>query len=195
MKRILSLLIAAVLVFSMLPAVSFATEVRTVYWDPVGGSDTGNGLGEKTAVKTATAAYAALSGADEGRIVMLSTASFTAITSFPVSSIPVTITSKTGAEGITSTASLNFQGETTLEKLTLTLNKNSTSVVIGGGGRAFTIGEGVTCVPWRSKRPTPLVFPAPGSPAYAAPAMPAEKRPSISQGLRRSPRYMTVPRK
>ena len=148
MKRFLSLLCAVVMVFTMLPAVSFAAEIRTVYWDPVSGADTNDGITEAAPVKTAAAAYGALSGAQEGIIVMLSTLKLTALTNFPTCNIPVTITSKTGTEGISSSANINFNGPTTLENMTLTLTKASTSALIGGGGHKFTIGKAVTCVPF-----------------------------------------------
>ena len=50
MKRILSLLCAMVLVFTMVPVVSFAAVTRTVYWDPVSGADTKDGLTETAPV-------------------------------------------------------------------------------------------------------------------------------------------------
>ena len=148
MKRLLTFLMAMVMVLSLIPAVSFAAETRTVYWDPASGADTNDGLTEAAPVKTVAAAYSALSGADEGVLVLLGTLKLTALTNFPTCGIPVTITSKTGAEGISSSANINFNGETTLENLTLTLTKASTSALIGGGGHKFTVGEGVTCVPF-----------------------------------------------
>ena len=148
MKRFLSLLMAVIMALSVVPMSVFATEVRTIYWDPVTGADSNSGRAENAPVKTKEAAYAALSGADEGILVLLSTLNLTALTNFPACNIPVTITSKTGAEGIASSANINFNGETTLENLTLTLTKASTSALIGGGGHKFTIGKAVTCVPF-----------------------------------------------
>lgn len=148
MKRFMSFVMAMVMVLSLIPVVSLAAETRTVYWDPVSGADSNDGLTETNPVKTAAAAYGALSGAEEGILVLLSTLKLTALTNFPTCGIPVTITAKTGAEGISSSANINFNGETTLENMTLTLTKASTSVVIGGGGHKFTVGEGVTCVPF-----------------------------------------------
>ena len=100
MKRFLSLICAIVMVLTMIPVVGLAAETRTVYWDPTAGADTNSGLTESAPVLTAAAAYAALSGADEGKIIMLGTTNFTESTYFPACDIPVTITSKTGAEGI-----------------------------------------------------------------------------------------------
>ena len=57
MRRLLSFAIALVMVLSMVPAVSFAAEVRTVYWDPTSGDDTNDGLTEAAPVLTAEAAY------------------------------------------------------------------------------------------------------------------------------------------
>ena len=148
MKRFVSLFVVIVLVLSMVPVSGFAAGVRTVYWDPVSGNDTNDGLKQEAPIKTMEAAYAALAGADEGVLVLLDTLKLTALTNFPTCGIPVTITSKTGAEGISSSANVNFNGETMLEMLTLTLTKASTSVVIGGGGHKFTIGKDVTCVPF-----------------------------------------------
>ena len=65
MKRFLSLLVAALLVFSLLPTTSLAKSTRTVYLDPASGLDTNDGLSEAAPVKTVAAAYDALSGADE----------------------------------------------------------------------------------------------------------------------------------
>ena len=144
MKRLLSLLCAMVLVFTMVPAVSFAAELRTVYWDPTAGADTNDGLTEAAPVLTVEAAYAALSGADEGRIVLLSTLSITADMTFPTCEIPVTITSKTGGEGFSSNSHLFFAGDTTLENLTLTLTVTSNAKYLSGEGHDLTIGDGIT---------------------------------------------------
>ena len=77
MKRFLSFLCALVMVLSMVPAVSFAAEVRTIYWDPVAGLDTNSGLTEAAPVKSVEAAYTALSGADEGVLVLQDTLTLT----------------------------------------------------------------------------------------------------------------------
>ena len=147
MKRILSLLCAVVMVFTMLPAVSFAAQIRTVYWDPVSGADTNDGLAEAAPVKTVEAAYAALSGAEEGRIILLSTLTLTSseITVFPECDIPVTITSKTGAEGIATAKTVYFSGDTTLENMTLTLNASNNTTYFSSQGHNMTMGEGLTC--------------------------------------------------
>ena len=150
MKRFLSLLIAIVMVLSMVPAVSFATELRTVYWDPENGLDTNDGLTEEAPVKSVSAAYAALSGADEGVLVMLGNLTLTAVTTFPTCSIPVTITSKTGAEGILSNSHIIVGGDTTFENMTFTLTKQSTGTTICGNGYKMTMGEGLTTIPYGS---------------------------------------------
>ncbi|MBR4864441.1 MAG: hypothetical protein IKU07_07685 [Oscillospiraceae bacterium] len=144
MKRFLSLFIAIIMVLSMIPAVSFAAEVRTVYWDPVNGSDSNMGLLESAPVLTVEAAYAALSGADEGKIIMLGTTNYTESTYFPTCHIPVTITSKTGAEGIKSAKSIFFGGDTTLENITMTLNASNNTTYLSGEGHNLTIGSNVT---------------------------------------------------
>lgn len=142
MKRFISLLIAMVMVLSMVPAVSFAAETRTIYWDPVSGADTGSGLTEAAPVKSVEAAYAALSGADEGILVLLDTLTLSAATTFPACDIPVTIT----GGGITTGTNLFFAGDTTLENMTLTLTASNNTTYLSSEGFNLTIGENVTCV-------------------------------------------------
>ena len=146
MKRFLSLLLAAVMVFSMLPMMSFAAGEQTVYIDPAAGADTNDGLSEAKPVKTVAAAYAALEGADTGRVVFLSTLTLTALTNFPTTSIPVTLTSKTGAEGIAAKENIYFRGPTTLENMTFTSNAANSYTLMSAGGHKFTIGKNVTTV-------------------------------------------------
>ena len=141
MKRFLSLLIAVVMVLSMVPAVSFAAEVRTIYWDPVTGLDTNSGLTEAAPVKSVEAAYAALSGAEEGVLVLQDTLTLTAQTTFPSCSIPVTIT----GGGITTGSHIFFAGDTTLENMTLTLTAANNTTYLSSEGHNLTIGEGITC--------------------------------------------------
>ena len=146
MKRILSMLVALVMVLTMLPVMSFASETRTVYLDPANGLDTNSGLTESAPVKTVAVAYEALAGADSGKVVFLSTLTLTALTNFPVCSIPVTLTSKTGAEGITASENVYFRGPTTLEKMTFTSKASNNYTLMSAGGHKFTIGENVTTV-------------------------------------------------
>jgi len=141
MKRAISFLLAFVLVLSMVPAVSFAAEVRTVYWDPASGADINDGLTETTPVKTVEAAYAALSGADEGTIRLLGTLTLTQQTTFPICAIPVTITGGEIATG----SHLLFGGDTTLEHLKLTLTAANNTTYISAEGHKLTIGEGINC--------------------------------------------------
>lgn len=146
MKRIISLWIALVMVLSMVPAVSFAAQVRTVYWDPVSGEDTNTGLTEVAPVRTAQAAYAALSGADAGIIMLLDTLNLTAETNFPECDIPVTLTGGC----ITSSKNMLFHGPTTLENMTLQINAASNSTFISAEGHDFAIGEHVTAPAYTS---------------------------------------------
>ena len=44
MKRIFAFIIAAVMLFSMLPAMAFAAQEKIVYLDPAAGLDTNDGL-------------------------------------------------------------------------------------------------------------------------------------------------------
>ena len=146
MRRILSFLTALALVLCMVPAVTFAAEARTVYLDPAAGKDTNSGLTETAPVKTVEAAYDALKGAAQGTVVLLSTLTLTAETTyFPEVSFPVTITGKTGSQGITSSGHIFFGGDTTLEKLTLTLTSGTNTTYLSSEGHDLTIGEGVTC--------------------------------------------------
>ena len=144
MKRFLSLFCALVMVLTMIPVIGLAAETRTVYWDPVSGADTQSGLTETAPVKSLEAAYAALSGAEEGKIVMLGTATYTEITYFPACDIPVTIEGKTGSEGFATANHLYFGGDTVLDNLTLTLTKTSNAIYLSGEGHDLTIGANVT---------------------------------------------------
>lgn len=146
MKRFLSMFVALVMILTMLPVMSFAAEVRTVYFDPASGADTNDGLTEAAPVKTVKAAYAALEGADEGKIIFLSTLNLTALTNFPSCSIPVTLTSKTGAEGIATSNYVYFYGPTTLENMTFTSKVTNNYTVMSAGGHKFTIGKNMTTV-------------------------------------------------
>ena len=141
MKRFLSLLIATVMVLSLIPAVSFAAETRTVYWDPVSGADTNDGLTEAAPVKSVEAAYAALSGADAGVLVLQDTLTLSAQTTFPGCDIPVTIT----GGGISTNNHIFFAGDTTLENMTLTLAAANNTTYLSSEGHDLTIGEGITC--------------------------------------------------
>lgn len=140
MKRFLCLLTAAVMVLCMVPITIFAAEARTVYLDPASGLDTNNGLTETAPVQTVAAAYAALAGADEGKIVLLSTLTLSAATTFPACDIPVTIT----GSGITTGNHIFFAGDTTLENITLTLTASNNTRYISSEGHDLTIGKGVT---------------------------------------------------
>lgn len=144
MKRFVSFFTAILLVLTMLPVSALAANVRTVYLDPGAGNDNNSGLEESAPVKSVAAAYSALSGAAEGKIVFLSTLQLSTLTSFPTHTIPVTLTSKTGAEGITSSKNIYFRGPTTLENMTLTSKATNSYTLLAGGGHKFTIGENVT---------------------------------------------------
>ena len=141
MKRFLSMLLAVVMVLSMIPVMSFAAEVRTVYLDPASGADTNNGLSAAAPVQTVAAAYAALKGAQEGKITLLSTLTFTDVAQFPVCEIPVTIT----GSGITTANHIYFAGDTTLENITITNTSSGNTRYISAQGNNLTIGTGVSC--------------------------------------------------
>ena len=111
-QRIFSLLLAFFLVLPLIqPLGVWATAPATVYLDPTNGADTNNGT-EAAPVKTLASAYSKL--LTGGTIVFLSDLSLTGNTLFPVCQYPVTLTSKTGAEGIITTGTLRMQGPCTL---------------------------------------------------------------------------------
>ena len=141
MKRFLSLAITLIMVLSMIPVVSFAAEVRTVYLNPSSGSDSNTGLTATAPVKTLAAAYAALEGAEEGIITLQSKLTLSGVTNFPECDIPVTITSST----ISADNHIYLAGDTTLDNITLTLSTSSTTTYISSEGHDLTIGENVTC--------------------------------------------------
>ena len=152
-KIVVFLVMIAVLAALLIPTV-LAADVTTVYLDPANGNDTANGLTEATAVKSVDMAYELLKEAQEGRIVLLSDLKLTGESAFGRDTnkkkltIPVTLTSKTGAEGISGDNALRFYCPTTLENLTVTLTKASATVnqALYGEGNKLVIGENVTSV-------------------------------------------------
>ena len=152
-KIVVFLVMIAVLAALLIPTV-LAADVTTVYLDPANGSDTANGLTEAMAVKSVDVAYGLLKNAQEGRIVLLSNLKLTGESAFGRDTnkkkltIPVTLTSKTGAEGISGDNALRFYCPTTLENLTVTLTKASATVnqALYGEGNKLVIGENVTSV-------------------------------------------------
>lgn len=141
--RIFSFLLALLLVVPMLqPIGAFAVDVTTVYIDPVNGLDTNAGT-ETAPVKTLATAYSKLTAG--GTIVFLSDLQITGNTYFPVCAYPVTLTSKTGAEGIVTTGTLRMQGDTTFKNITVTFNASGLAF-ISGEGNDLTIDTGVTTV-------------------------------------------------
>ena len=150
MKRAISFLIALMLVLSMVPAVSLGAEARTIYWDPVSGADSNTGLTEGAPVRSMEAAYSALTGAQEGILVLLDTLALTEETIFPACDIPVKLTSKTGAEGLQSGNNILFSGDTTLENLKITLTASSNSRFISAEGHDLTVGENVSTPAYKS---------------------------------------------
>ena len=141
--RIFSFLLALLLVVPVLqPVGAFAADVTTVYIDPANGLDT-SAATEAAPVKTLAAAYGKLTAG--GKIVFLSDLQITGNTYFPVCEYPVTLTSKTGSEGIVTTGTLRMQGDTTFENITVTFNASGLAF-ISGEGNDLTIGTGVTTV-------------------------------------------------
>ncbi|MBO5868443.1 MAG: hypothetical protein J6Q54_06020 [Oscillospiraceae bacterium] len=149
LKRGFSLLLACLLVLSLVPPVQiFAESVTVVYVDPVNGNDASDGT-EAFPVKSVEAAYKKLTAG--GTVVLLDTLTVDGIT-FPACAAPVTITSATGKEGIITTNNLRISSDTTFENITLTLNKDSSTVFLSGEGYNLTIGEGVVVVPYGTQR-------------------------------------------
>jgi len=123
----------------------------TVYLDPQSGDDTADGLSEATAVKAYNTAYDKIKTAGGGTIVFLSTLELTTETGFPTTAatVPVTVTSKTGAEGISSNNNIRFKAPTTVENMTFTMTdtgSNRSIRSICGEGKKLTIGKNVTSV-------------------------------------------------
>ena len=141
-KLWLALCLTLVLVVGLcLPMQAEAAGV-TVYLDPANGADTNAGT-EAAPVKTLEAAYGKLT--EGGTVVFLSDLSITADTFFPACAYPVTLTSKTGNEGIYTTGNLRMQAATTFKDITLTFNASGLRF-ISGEGYDLTIDTGVTTV-------------------------------------------------
>lgn len=169
-NRIISFLLAFLLVVPMLqPLGVFAADGITVYLDPVNGDDGNTGLTEESPVKSIESAYALLQTAG-GTVVFLDTLELdlTAATSFPACSYPVTLTSKTGAEGIAANYGITFLGETKLENITMTLTRDSVGAYLQGNGKPFTIGENVTSLGTLSEDGTDLCYFCLGATGVAA---------------------------
>ncbi|MBR4863922.1 MAG: hypothetical protein IKU07_05035 [Oscillospiraceae bacterium] len=146
MKRIISFFLIIAMLASMVVLPVYAEATLKVFVDPVHGVDTADGS-EAAPVKTLAAAYKLLEKGG-GTVVLLDTINFTAVTTLPACDYPVTITSKTGAEGIASNSHIIVGGDTTFENISLTLTKNSTGTTICGNGYKLVMGEGVTTVPF-----------------------------------------------
>ena len=148
-KLLLSIFICFLLVgVALQPLRAEAADPVTVYLDPAAGSDSADGLSEATAVQSYDTAYGKVKTAGGGTIVLLSTLEITEDLRLPSSaaSVPVVLTSKTGAEGISATTNVRFNAPTTLENMTMKLAKASSSVIIFGEGKKLTIGENITSV-------------------------------------------------
>ena len=148
-KGMLSLCLCLVLFAAIVqPMQAEAASNVTVYLDPQGGSDSADGLSEAAALQTYDAAYAKVKTANGGTIVLLSDLVITEDKRLPstASDVPVALTSKTGAEGVVGTTNIRFNAPTTLENLTVKLDKASSNVIIFAEGKKLTIGENVNSV-------------------------------------------------
>ena len=146
MKRIISVALTLALLAGMFVVPVGAVAQQTVYVDPIVGVDSASGA-EIAPVKSLDAAYALLAKTG-GSIVLLGSIRFTAVTTLPACDYPVTITSKTGAEGLCSNSHIIIGGDTTFENMSFTLEKASTGTTICGNGYKLTLGEGLICVPF-----------------------------------------------
>ena len=140
-KRLLSLFLVFVLVLGLVPQVQAET-VDTVYIDPANGVDTNAGT-EAAPVKTLAAAYEKLT--QGGTVVFLSNLTWSTSDFFPACNYPVTLTSKTGAEGIIASANMRMQADTTFTNMTLTFN-NTAMMIVSGEGHDLTIESDVNVV-------------------------------------------------
>ncbi|MBO5868834.1 MAG: hypothetical protein J6Q54_08005, partial [Oscillospiraceae bacterium] len=122
--------------------VTLTVECDQLVFVSTAGKDSNAGT-EDAPVKTLSGAYSKLP--QGGTVVFMDDLSLTGNTIFPVSTYPVTLTSKTGAEGIVTTGSLRMQGNTTFENITVTFNATGLAF-ISGEGYDLTIGENVTTV-------------------------------------------------
>ena len=110
MKRFLSFFLACVMVLSLTqPLNAWATAADTVYIDPANGADTNSGS-ESAPVKSLAAAYEKLSQGG-GTVVFLSDLTWSKSDYFPACAYPVTLTSKTGNEGIVASANIPEVGQ------------------------------------------------------------------------------------
>ena len=148
MKRLISFALTISMLVCMLVLPVGAAQPITVYVDPTYGVDTAAGT-EAAPVKTLDAAYGLLANGG-GTVVLLGDVTFTAVTTLPACDYPVTITSKTGTEGIKSNSHIKIAGETTFENMSFTLTKESTGTCISGNGHKLTMGEGITSIPYGS---------------------------------------------
>ena len=154
MKRLLCLLFAFCLVFSMVPAVQiFAAEPVTVYMDPKkGNNETGDGSYESP-VQNFTTAYTFLQNGG-GTIVMLSTVYYAGAVTLPACPYPVTIRAENSADGIRTGSNFIVSGDTTLEHMTFTHLKASPATLISGNGHKLTMGEDLTFFPFEDETDT-----------------------------------------
>ena len=147
MKRFLSMLMALILVLSLVPVFPvLAADPVTVYIDPKNGSNDNAGT-EESPVQNFTKAYEFLQEGG-GTVIMLSSVYYAGTYTFPACDYPVTITGKTGAEGIRTGSNIVVSGDTTFQNMTFTMNKASVSTLICGNGHKLVMGEGLTCVPF-----------------------------------------------
>ena len=143
LHRFFSILLVCAMVLTFVqPLGAWATADTTVYLDPVNGADTNAGT-ETAPVKTLEAAYGKLT--QGGTIVFLSDLTWSTSGYFPACDHPVTLTSKTGAEGIVASANMRMQADTTFQNITLTFN-NTGMMILSGEGHNLTVDSNVNVV-------------------------------------------------
>ena len=141
--------------------ITYAASIEYVVYLSTSGSDSNDGYTSAKAVKTVEKAYSQLDAlmvgapaGTTGKIVIsglidLGTAAF----KFPAHSYPVVISGKTSTDGFTykgggtdKTTLIYFNGDTTLEHMTLKLTSTIVYNYIGGNGYKLVLGEGLNCI-------------------------------------------------
>ena len=124
-----------------------------IYVDGVRGDDSASGRKSDTAVATLGTAYAKLAAlmkyapqGTEGTIIFQGTVTLDSAVELPDHDYTVVLTSATGAEGIASGNNIDFNGDTRLKDMSVTLLASGLRY-IAANGHDLVFDEGVTCNP------------------------------------------------
>ena len=141
--------------------VGYETLQEYVIYLSANGNNSNSGLSADQAVATIPQAYSnletLLTGAPQGTVGKIVVEGIfdlgTAVYEFPSHSYPVVITGKTVNDGFSykgggsdKTTVVNFNGDTTLEYMTLKLLSTINFNYIGGKGYKLVLGEGLNCI-------------------------------------------------